>query len=65
MFDDHQNPDNNIIDLAVYASGTYPVEISKGKQINQAKRVKLNASVDRQTGAVTFFVDKTELTKLE
>ena len=51
--------------LAVYSSGVYPVEISKGKQINSANRVKLKASVDCETGEVSFYVDKSEITKLE
>ena len=56
---------NKIEDLAVYASGTFPVEISKGKRISQTKRVKLKASVDCETGKVSFYVDKDDIKKLE
>lgn len=50
--------------LVVYASGTFPVEISNGKRINSTNRVKLNASVDCETGEVSFYVDMSEITKL-
>ncbi len=57
--------EKKIHDLVVYASGTYPVELSKGKQISEARRVKLKASVDCETGEVSFSVDKDDLKKLE
>lgn len=43
--------------LSVYASGTYPVELSAGKRVNSRHRVPLRASVDTSTGEVTFYVD--------
>ncbi len=54
-----------IEDLVVYASGLFPVELSKGKTISQTKRIKLKASVDRETGEVSFYVDKDDIKKLE
>ena len=54
-----------IEDLAVYASGTFPVEISQGKQVSSTKRVKLKAAVDSQTGEVSFYVDKDDIKRLE
>jgi len=56
---------NKIEDLVVYASGVYPVELSKGKSISQTKRIKLKASVDCETGEVSFYVDKDDIKKLE
>ena len=54
-----------IEDLVVYAFGTFPVELSKGKRISQTKRVKLKASVDCETGEVSFYIDKDDIKKLE
>ena len=56
--------ENKIKDLVVYASGIHPVSISKGKQINSTKRVKLKASVDSETGEVSFYIDKSDIKKL-
>ncbi len=57
--------EKKIVDLAVYASGIYPVELSRGKRIRVAQRVKLKASVDCDTGKVTFYVNKDDIEKLE
>ncbi len=57
--------ENRIEDLVVYASGIHPVEISKGKQINATKRVKLKASVDRETLEVSFYIAREDIEKLE
>lgn len=57
--------ENKIEDLVVYASGIYPVEISNEKKIITTKRVKLNASVDRETGEVSFYIHKKDIKKLE
>jgi hypothetical protein len=54
-----------IEDLVVYAYGVFPVELSKGKAISQTKRVKLKASVDCETGEVSFYVDKGDIKTLE
>ena len=43
--------------LSVYASGTYPVELSFGKRISARRRVPVRASVDVSTGEVSFYVD--------
>ena len=43
--------------LGVYASGTYPVELSVGKRISGRHRVPLPASVEISTGEVRFYVD--------
>jgi len=43
--------------LSVYASGTYPVELSVGKRISGRHRVPLRASVEISTGEVRFYVD--------
>ena len=56
---------NKIDDLVVYALGIYPVEISRGKQINSTKRVRLKASVDSESGEVKFYIDKKDINKLE
>jgi hypothetical protein len=45
-----------IRDLAVFASGTFPVEISAGKRVNGRHRVPVRASVDVSTGEVRFSV---------
>ena len=65
MSEDKNTLRNKIDDLEVWAMGVYPVELSKGKQLNQAKRVKLKASVDCETGKVSFYVDKDDIKKLE
>ena len=57
--------ENRIEDLAVYDSGIHPIEISKWKQINATKRVKLKASVDLETGQVSFYISKEDIEKLE
>ena len=57
--------ENKIEDLLVYASGIHQVGISKGKQINSTKRIELKASVDRETGEVSFYIDKDDIKKLE
>ncbi len=44
--------------LSVYASGTYPVELSVGKRISGRHRVPLQASVEVSTGEVRFYVDQ-------
>ena len=51
--------------LAVYAMGQFPVEISQGKQISSTKRVKMKASVDSETGEVSFYIDKEDIQKLK
>jgi hypothetical protein len=43
--------------LSVYASGTYPVELSVGKRISGRHRVPLRASVEISTGEVRFYLD--------
>ena len=43
--------------LSVYASGTFPVELSVGKRISGRHRVPLRASVEIATGEVRFYVD--------
>ncbi len=62
---EEENSLRKIEDLDVYASGTYPVEISKGKSISASKRVKLKASIDCETGKVSFYVDKDDIKKLK
>lgn len=57
--------EKKIEDLAVYAMGTFPVEISQGKQVSSTKRVKLKASVDSESGEVSFYVDKKDIKKLK
>ena len=57
--------EKKIEDLVVYAMGTFPVEISRGKQISSTKRVKLKASVDSETGEVSFYIDQVDIKKLE
>lgn len=49
--------DSSLSGLSVYASGTYPVELSVGKRINGRHRVPVCASVDTSTGEVRFYVD--------
>lgn len=48
--------DSQISGLSVFASGTYPVEISAGKRIDARHRVTVHASVDVSTGEVRFSV---------
>ncbi len=43
--------------LSIYASGTFPVELSVGKRISGRHRVPLRASVEISTGEVRFHVD--------
>ncbi len=43
--------------LSVYASGTFPVELSVGKRVSGRHRVPLRASVEISTGEVRFYVD--------
>ena len=65
MSEEKNNLRKKIDDLEVWAMGVYPVELSKGKQLNQTNRVKLKASVDYETGEVSFHVDKDDIKKLE
>ena len=49
---------SQLSELSVYASGTYPVELSVGKRISGRHRVPLRASVEVPTGEVRFDVDQ-------
>lgn len=51
--------------LSVYASGTYPVELSVGKRVSARHRVPLRASVDISSGEVSFYVDPEEIEILQ
>lgn len=58
------NSSEPIQGLAVYASGSYPVQISRGHRIMAAHRADLTAEVDPETGEVRFFVKLEDLPKL-
>jgi len=48
--------------LDVYAASSYQVAVSSGKRVT--RKVPLIASVDVETGAVTFSVAKEDIEKL-
>ncbi len=53
-----EEPENSRLSgLSIYASGTFPVELSVGKRISGRHRVPLRASVEISTGEVSFHVD--------
>lgn len=52
---------NQLSGLSVYASGTYPVELSVGKRISGRHRVPVRASVEISTGEVRFYVDPEQI----